>query len=90
MSYNRRIEVGYEMNNTVKISEIKIILDNFENKECPYCHESGTPYLNGSESKIGCDNCEIEIQLVDYIHAINRIVMGWDKNQPKFKKITSF
>jgi len=91
MSYNTRIREGYKnMNNTMKITDINTVLNNLEKDECPYCHEPLTPFLSGTEKKLGCDNCELEITKTDYLNAIYNIVHGYNNEKLHFKPLTAF
>ena len=81
------------MNNNEKIAEIKIILDNYEEKKCPYCGADLVPFLSGIKKKFGCrDGHEsLEIREIDYVHAIGNIVrFSAPIIKDKFKQLTEF
>ena len=77
-----------------KIRLIQVIIFDYENKKCPYCHQPLHKFLNKDEVAFGCDGNGIhesyKIEMIDYIESISLILKYGTNKKEKFKKLSEF
>ncbi|MCP4651660.1 MAG: hypothetical protein GY853_16485 [PVC group bacterium] len=91
MGYNRKIEEGYkQMNSMMKLTDIKIILMCKEENKCPYCSKKLSPYAVGGEKKLGCNFCQLDIDISDYLNAVYNKVHGFTNEKIRYKSLDDY